>query len=647
MSETVHLRSDAGVSCTGLTSPRALGAAQTSLATQLLAAGTPGTNYFWTVEETARVIEAGDWTVSLRIEAGGPNQAQASVRCRVEHRNSSCTLLATLVDDTQGVGTSGTNTFTYSASVGQVTLSAGDRIVVRVERTNSTNRTATLRFANGSPDNSNLLHPETASDAEPVDAEVTHGLIVGHQASVTLEAAAEAAHALAVSHQLAAVVTDPQYLIFRRSPQTGEPFDPEVDTPIATTTNLTYPDTPGEGEYDYQVFATDGAGNYSSGSAVAQIAVGATAAEVVVDHRLTVQHAVAAAASVTAAAAHSLVVGHQVEAATQVTAEPSHALEVAHQATATAQAAADVAHRLEVTHQAQTSAAVTAEASHGLTLAHQASVQVGAEVTAALTHGLVLAHEAAIEASVTAQVAHRLPLSHQVVAQVGDEIAAVLAHGLIVAHQVTAARGPTDTAITHALTIRHQAEAAAEATAEASHALDLGHAAVVQVGGAVTATLTHGLHVAHQVEAERGPTETILTHSLTLTHQATATIGSAATAELTHALQITHTATAAVQVTAQPAHTLTVAHAATADASATAVIDHRLHLTHQLTATVPTHADITHQLVLAHQAAVHLGALLIGPGQVQWDTSHPSAQFDVGHPSAEFATASASVEWGP
>jgi len=48
------------------------------------------------------------------------------------------------------------------------------------------------------------------------------------------------------------------YLIFRRTPPTGEPFDPEVDTPIATvpSNQLTYDDEGlAEGEYDWQVFA--------------------------------------------------------------------------------------------------------------------------------------------------------------------------------------------------------------------------------------------------------------------------------------------------------------------------------------------------------------------------------------------------------
>jgi len=48
------------------------------------------------------------------------------------------------------------------------------------------------------------------------------------------------------------------YLIFRRTPSTGEPFDPEVDTPIATvpSNQLTYDDEGlAEGEYEWQVFA--------------------------------------------------------------------------------------------------------------------------------------------------------------------------------------------------------------------------------------------------------------------------------------------------------------------------------------------------------------------------------------------------------
>ena len=48
------------------------------------------------------------------------------------------------------------------------------------------------------------------------------------------------------------------YLIFRRTPPTGEPFDPEVDVPIAIVPpeQLTYDDEGlAEGEYEWQVFA--------------------------------------------------------------------------------------------------------------------------------------------------------------------------------------------------------------------------------------------------------------------------------------------------------------------------------------------------------------------------------------------------------
>lgn len=57
---------------------------------------------------------------------------------------------------------------------------------------------------------------------------------------------------------LAEGVTGDAYLIFRRTPPTGEPFDPEVDTPIATvpSNQLTYDDEGlAEAEYEWQVFA--------------------------------------------------------------------------------------------------------------------------------------------------------------------------------------------------------------------------------------------------------------------------------------------------------------------------------------------------------------------------------------------------------
>jgi hypothetical protein len=45
------------------------------------------------------------------------------------------------------------------------------------------------------------------------------------------------------------------YVIFRRTPQTGAPFDPEVDTPIGSTAALFFDDEDlSEGDYDWQVF---------------------------------------------------------------------------------------------------------------------------------------------------------------------------------------------------------------------------------------------------------------------------------------------------------------------------------------------------------------------------------------------------------
>jgi len=51
---------------------------------------------------------------------------------------------------------------------------------------------------------------------------------------------------------------DKDYLIFRRTPSTGEPFDPNVDIPVATvpSTELSYIDENlPQGEYDWQIFA--------------------------------------------------------------------------------------------------------------------------------------------------------------------------------------------------------------------------------------------------------------------------------------------------------------------------------------------------------------------------------------------------------
>ena len=111
MAETRYLRSDAGPSCTGLTSPLLVsGTIGSSVQTQLLSNGVV---WPWTVSEE-RSFETGAWSVVLRIEAGGPNQAQAQVRVRLEHRNSSCEVVQTLIDVTQGVGTSGTADITYT-----------------------------------------------------------------------------------------------------------------------------------------------------------------------------------------------------------------------------------------------------------------------------------------------------------------------------------------------------------------------------------------------------------------------------------------------------------------------------------------------------------------------------------------------------
>lgn len=63
------------------------------------------------------------------------------------------------------------------------------------------------------------------------------------------------------------------YEIFRRTPQTGAPFDPQSDTPLDTTVNTSYDDLDVEpGDYDYQVFRFTG--EYSSGSNIEQVSVG-------------------------------------------------------------------------------------------------------------------------------------------------------------------------------------------------------------------------------------------------------------------------------------------------------------------------------------------------------------------------------------
>jgi hypothetical protein len=62
------------------------------------------------------------------------------------------------------------------------------------------------------------------------------------------------------------------YAVFRRTPQTGAVFDPDVDTPLARTVPNLYTDVgPAENDYDYQVFGWSG--TWTSGSEVVQIIV--------------------------------------------------------------------------------------------------------------------------------------------------------------------------------------------------------------------------------------------------------------------------------------------------------------------------------------------------------------------------------------
>ena len=95
---------------------------------------------------------------------------------------------------------------------------------------------------------------------------------------------------MGTEHSAAAALL--QYHIFRRSPQTGQPFDPEVDTPVAVvnhpTTAYEDKDLPA-GEYDTQVFAWNGS-RWSVGSSVVQFATAApgTAAEDLVETLISI-----------------------------------------------------------------------------------------------------------------------------------------------------------------------------------------------------------------------------------------------------------------------------------------------------------------------------------------------------------------------
>ena len=66
---TRHLRADVGP-LVGLQATLLLGDAQSSLQTQLLLSGV---EHWWAVTETARTLDAGAFTVTLRIATAGPN----------------------------------------------------------------------------------------------------------------------------------------------------------------------------------------------------------------------------------------------------------------------------------------------------------------------------------------------------------------------------------------------------------------------------------------------------------------------------------------------------------------------------------------------------------------------------------------------
>ncbi len=70
-----------------------------------------------------------------------------------------------------------------------------------------------------------------------------------------------------------------EYAIFRRTPQTGAAFDPDVDTPLVEVVTSPYVDeSVAQGDYDYQVFRRTASG-WSSGSNIEQVSVGAATPE--------------------------------------------------------------------------------------------------------------------------------------------------------------------------------------------------------------------------------------------------------------------------------------------------------------------------------------------------------------------------------
>jgi hypothetical protein len=81
------------------------------------------------------------------------------------------------------------------------------------------------------------LIQEVEADFDPANLQVS---VTGSTASLTWDASPS---------------SPDDYVVFRRTPQTGDPFDPQVDTPVGSTSDLFFDDEDlPEGDYDWQVF---------------------------------------------------------------------------------------------------------------------------------------------------------------------------------------------------------------------------------------------------------------------------------------------------------------------------------------------------------------------------------------------------------
>ena len=100
------------------------------MTTQLL----DSTGSTWNREETARTLEAGNWTAHLNIEVAAGEGTQ-EIRVRLRHRDDACEILATLIDQVIAVTLDTTALYsTTPTNPGAVAFSAGDVLTLDAAR---------------------------------------------------------------------------------------------------------------------------------------------------------------------------------------------------------------------------------------------------------------------------------------------------------------------------------------------------------------------------------------------------------------------------------------------------------------------------------------------------------------------------------